>query len=123
MIRIIIRDPEPLWPVIHLRLPIVRMSKIFNIKPYAIATPDAHLRCGANPNVTHYTIFKTLLDKLLYSKMLEPKSLAAVSPQTGEPTVPGGYFTVFLKIGVDAEINMGGVTLLGQVAVTRSRWK
>lgn len=84
---------------------------------------DAHLRCGANPNVTHYTIFKTLLDKLLYSKMLEPKSLAAVSPQTGEPIVHGGYFTVFLKIGVDAEINMGGVTLLGQVAVTRSRWK
>lgn len=80
MIRIIIRDLEPLWPVVHLRLPIVRMSKIFHIKPYAIATPDAHLRCGANPNVTHYTIFKTLLDKLLYSKMLEPKSLAAVSP-------------------------------------------
>ena len=53
------------------------MSKTFNIKPYAIATPDTHLRCGASPNVTHYTIFKTLLEKLLCSKMLKPKPLAA----------------------------------------------
>lgn len=94
------------------------MIKIFDIRPYAIATPDAHLRCGASPNVAHHTIVKTLLDKLLCSKMLEPKSVATISPRTREPTVPGGCFTLFLKIGVDAEIGMGGVTLLGQVAVT-----
>lgn len=73
------------------------------------------------PDVARFTIVITQLGKLVCSIMDEPISLAAISPRTREPTVPRGCITVLLKVSVDAEIGMGGIALLGQVAVARSK--
>lgn len=41
------------------------MIRIFDIKPYAIAAPDALLRCGVSLNTARSLIADTHLDKLL----------------------------------------------------------
>lgn len=62
MIRIMALNPSSL---LYTRFSTVSMIRIFDIDPYAIAAPDALLRCGASANTARSTITDTHLDKLL----------------------------------------------------------
>lgn len=62
MVRIMALNPSSL---LYTRFSIVSMIRIFDVEPYAIAAPDALLRCGASPNTARSTIADTHLENLL----------------------------------------------------------